>query len=128
MRTRFIRIAFALAVCALLSTAALAGVKSKEVTFSADVTVGDTVVKKGSYRVTYDEETQELKILKGRKAVAQTKADLAEPKPGSKYKYDYNTLQDARGTVLLSSVDFGGRYAVINNEKIAAARSEQNVQ
>ena len=115
------RIAFALVVCALLGTSAQAGVKRNNVTFGDDVTVGDTAVKKGSYDVTFDDETQELKILKGGKVVAQTKARLGEVKSAGKYKPEYTTVKDAQGVKLVSSVSVGGKYAVVSSERVAAA-------
>ncbi len=128
MRTRLQQIAFALVVCALVAVPALAKVKSNNVTFTADVTVNDTLVEKGTYKVTFDDESQELKIMKGSKVVAQTKASLNELKRNGRYQYVYDTLKDASGTTLLSSVKLGGQYAVITNEKIAQARSSQNIQ
>ncbi len=128
MRTRFLQLAFALAVCTLVSATALANVKSNNVTFTADVTVGDTLVEKGSYKVSFDDESSELKVLKGSKVVAQTKANLREMKRGGRYQYVYDTLKDAGGNILLSSVKLGGQYAVITNEKIAQARTAQNIQ
>ena len=124
MTTQFRRIAFALVVCAILGASASAGVKKNNVTFNDDVTVGDTVVKKGSYEVTFDDETQELKILKGDKVVAQTKASFGEVKNSSKYKLAYTTVKDAEGIKLVSRVFVGGKYAVISSEKIAAAMAE----
>jgi hypothetical protein len=115
-------------VCALVAVPALAKVKSNNVTFTADVTVNDTLVEKGTYKVTFDDESQELKIMKGSKVVAQTKASLNELKRNGRYQYVYDTLKDASGTTLLSSVKLGGQYAVITNEKIAQARSSQNIQ
>ena len=123
MKTRLQTIAFALVVCALLSTSALAGVKSRQVRFDVDVTVGDTVIEKGSYEVTFDDKAQELTVRKGGKVVAKTSAALAELKRAGKYRPVYDTLRDASGTVLLSTVEMGGKYAVINGDKIAAARS-----
>lgn len=123
MRTRLQTIAFALAVCALLGTSALAGVKSKQVRFDVDVTVGDTLIEKGSYEVTFDDKAQELTIRKGSKVVAKTSAALSELKRVGKYRPVYDTLKDSSGTILLSTVEMGGKYAVINGEKIAAART-----
>ncbi len=123
MRTRLQTIAFALAVCALLAAPALAGGKSKSVRFDVDVTVGDTLIEKGTYEVTFDDKSQELTIRKGSKVVAQTPAALAELKRPGRYRPVYDTLKDASGTTLLSTVDMGGKYAVISGEKLAAARS-----
>ncbi|PYS78854.1 MAG: hypothetical protein DMF67_08225 [Acidobacteria bacterium] len=123
MRTHIQRIALALVVCALLGATALADTKSKNVTFQVDVTVGDTLVKKGSYKVTFDDQAQELKVLKDGKVVAQTTARPGEVKSAGKYRAVYTTLEAADGTTLLSGVDMGGKYAVISSERVAAARS-----
>ncbi len=128
MRTRFLQIAFALVVCALVAAPALAKVKSTNVTFTSDVTVGDTVVAKGDYKVSFDDESNELKVLKGSKVIAQTKASFNEKKRAGKYRYVYDTLKDAGGNILLSSVNIGGQYAFITNEKIAQARTQHNIQ
>ncbi len=128
MRTRLQTIAIALVVCALLGSTALAGGKSKNVSFDVDVTVGDTLVKKGDYKVSFDDESNELKVLKGSKVVAQTRASFNEKKRDGKYRYVYDTLKDASGNTLLSSVNIGGQYAFITNEKIAQARTQQNIQ
>ena len=124
MTTPIRRIAFALVVCALLGASASAGVKRNNVTFNDDVTVGDTAVKKGSYQVTFDDQTQELKILKGDKVVAQTKARFGEVKSAGKYKAAYTTVKDAEGVKLVSSVSLGGKYAVVSSERVAAAVAE----
>jgi hypothetical protein len=124
MTTHFRRIAFALVVCALLGASASAGIKRNNVTFNDDVTVGDTVVKKGSYEVAFDDETQELKILKGDKVVAQTKARFGEVKSASKYKLAYTTVKDAEGVKLVSSISVGGKYALVSSERVAAAVAE----
>lgn len=123
MTRPFRRIAFALVVCALLGTSASAGVKRNNVTFSDDVTVGDTVVKKGSYEITFDDQTQELKIIKGDKVVAQTQARFGEVKTAGKYKLAYTTVKDADGATLVSSISLGGKYAIVSSERIPAARA-----
>ena len=124
MRTAIGRIAFALAVCALLGASASAGVKRNNVTFNDDVTVGDTAVKKGSYEITFDDQTQELKIVKGDKVVAQAKARLGEVKSAGKYKAAYTTVKDAGGIKLVSSVSLGGKYAIVSSERVAAATAD----
>lgn len=126
MRTRLQTIAIALVVCALLGSTALAGGKSKNVSFDVDVTVGDTLVERGDYEVRFDDKSQELSIRKGGKVVAKTTATLGDSKGIGKYRTTYTTLKDASGTRLLATVDMGGKYAIISGEKIAAARSASN--
>ncbi|HLM58922.1 MAG TPA: hypothetical protein VK422_22655 [Pyrinomonadaceae bacterium] len=126
MRTRLQTIAIALVVCALLGSTALAGGKSKNVSFDVDVTVGDTLVERGGYEVRFDDKSQELSIRKGGKVVAKTTATLGESKSIGKYRTAYTTLRDASGTRLLATVDMGGKYAIVSGEKVAAARSASN--
>ena len=123
MRTRLQTIAIALVVCALLGTSALAGAKSRSVNFAEDVTVGDTLVAKGVYEVTYDDKSQELTVRRGDKVVAKTTASIGEVKSTGKYRTAYTTLKDSAGAKLLATVDLGGKYAIISGEKLAAARS-----
>ena len=65
-----------LMVCALTSITALAAGKSKKVTFLTDVTVNGTTIKKGTYKVTFDEKTGELTIADSKTVVAKTNARL----------------------------------------------------
>ena len=118
------RIALAFIACALLGTSASAGLKRNRVTISNDVTVGDAVVKRGDYEVTFDDQTRELKILKGDKVVAQAQARFDEFNGGGKYKVAYTTVKDAQGAVLMSRISVGGKYALITSERVAAAMAD----
>lgn len=106
-------IALTLVVCALLTPAALAGVKTKHVTFDKDIRVGDTLVKKGTYKVTFDEESKELTILNGKKVVAKTTARLEEARDRTTSKLIFKALRDAEGNSTLVSVYMGGKAVTI---------------
>ncbi len=60
----------------LTGVVALAKSTEREVTFTKSVTVNGTVVKKGTYKVEFNEETSELTIRKGKKVVATAQARL----------------------------------------------------
>ncbi len=64
----------ALALCALTSVMTPAKTKTERVTFPQDVTVNGTVVKKGTYKVTFDDETGVLSIHVSKKTIATAKA------------------------------------------------------
>jgi hypothetical protein len=67
----------ALAVCALAGTAAQAKVKSKTVSVAVDFLVGNTLVKKGTYKFSFDTESNELTVAaKDKTVVAKTSARL----------------------------------------------------
>lgn len=70
------RIGVVLVVGALTSVVALAKVQKHKVTFENDVKVNNTVVKKGTYDVKFDDQSGELSIVKNGKVVAQAMARL----------------------------------------------------
>lgn len=111
--------ALAVVVCALLTPAALAGVKTKYVTFDKDMKVGDTLVKKGNYKVKFDEQSNELTILDGKKIVAKTTARLEEPQTKSRYDAKYKTMSDAEGNITLLSIHLDGKSAIIGVDRTA---------
>jgi hypothetical protein len=112
-------LALSLVVCALLTPAAFAGVKTKYISFDKDVKVGDTLVKKGNYKVRFDEESNELTILDGKKVVAKTTARLEAQKSTSRYDAKYKTISDAEGNVTLLSIHLDGKSAIIGADKTA---------
>ena len=58
-------------VAALTSVVAFAKVHRHTVTFDTDIKVNDTLVKKGTYQVRFDDETGQLSIVQNGKIVAQ---------------------------------------------------------
>lgn len=92
----------------LASATAFGNTRKSNIAFSTDTTVNGTVVKKGDYKVVFDDQSSELSIFKGAKLIAKTSARLE--------KRD----QKARGTQVqtilegmdqkLVSITFGGSY------------------
>ena len=66
------RITIALVVVALSSVAAFAKTKRETVTFPNNIKVNGTLVKQGTYDLKFNEETNELSILKSGKVIAKT--------------------------------------------------------
>jgi hypothetical protein len=68
----------ALAITALTSISAIAGdkgkVEKKTVTFTEDIMVNGTLVKKGDYEIKFDDSTGELSVIKNGKVKAKTSA------------------------------------------------------
>jgi hypothetical protein len=62
------------AMFVLMVVMVFADEKGKDVTFFGDIVVNGTVVKKGNYKVTFNEQAEELSILKGKNVVAKTPA------------------------------------------------------
>ena len=59
---------------AITSGAALAETITKEVTFLRPVTVNGTLLKAGTYKAVFDDQTGELTISRGKKVVADRKS------------------------------------------------------
>ena len=70
------RMVVVLMVGALMSVAAFAKVHKQTVKFDSDMKVNDTLVKKGTYQVKFDDETGQLSIIKDGKTVAQAMTRL----------------------------------------------------
>ena len=69
--------AAALLACALASAVAFGGeVKTKKITLSMDVMINGTLLKQGTYRMTFDDQTGELSFIKYKAVVAKTNARL----------------------------------------------------
>ncbi|HZI19240.1 MAG TPA: hypothetical protein VEY09_11650 [Pyrinomonadaceae bacterium] len=128
MKTKVQRIVLALAACALLNVFALAGVKNKSVTFDKDVKVGGALVKKGTYKVSFDEQTKELAVISGNEVVAKSTAQLEERKSASRYSTAYTSIKDAEGSNLLLSVNMGGKFAVVSDQYTAQVRQTNGAQ
>ena len=100
-----------LAVFAIASVLTLAKMPSKQVTFGKPVTVNGTIIKAGTYKVTFDEQTGEMTIAKGKKVVAKVPARLEKLEEDSHAAY--TTRVDSN--VLLSVTLKDGNRAVIEN-------------
>lgn len=122
MKKNLQRIAFALvALCTLLNASALAVGKSKQrITFNTDVLVGDTLVKKGSYEVTFDEQTSVLTIKRRGEVVAKASARMEEVGSKAKSSFVYRTWKNEKAGEVLSSVKLGDGAAVLGKDNAAA--------
>ena len=124
MRNHSLRIALAIAASiTLLSVNALAGVKTRTVSFDTDMTIGGTLVKKGKYQVSFDQDSNELTIIQSGKVVARTKAAVEEVARAGKYKPSYTSFLAKDKSEHLTAVDLGDGYAVVKDEKVAALRA-----
>jgi hypothetical protein len=95
-----------LMVGALTGVVALAKVKRERVTFDTDIKVNGTLVKKGTYDVKFDDQTNQLSIIKNGKVVAEATTRL---EPRSKKASDFQVRSVVNGNELqLAGVTFGG--------------------
>jgi hypothetical protein len=117
MKKSLHRIAMSVVLCTLLGSVALAGGKSKYVTFNQDIKVGDTLVKKGVYVVTFDEQTNELTIRSNKKIVAKTTGRLEERKGTN--AVSYVTAKDKENNLWLSGVRMSNGLVIVGGETAA---------
>lgn len=102
----FNRLFVVLVISAMTSVVALAEGKSKSVTFNENVTVNGTLVKRGTYKVTFDEQSNEMTIERGGKTVA--KAAARTEKRSQKVERTQVNTRKNNNVVELSSITFGG--------------------
>jgi hypothetical protein len=108
---------FALLVLAMAVSLAPAKQQSKDVTFDKDVMVGSTLVKNGTYRVTFDDQTGELTISKDKQTIAKTSARL-EKTQGGRYTSVYSTRAEGDANLLLRINMGKGYHAVIGSNTV----------
>ena len=100
------RMVVVLMVGALTSVAAFAKVHKQTVKFDSDIKVNDTLVKKGTYQVKFDDETGQLSITKDGKTVAQAMTRLeARTKKASEFVLRSQGNGDEKQLI---GVTFGG--------------------
>ena len=124
MKSILKRVAVVLVVGALTSVLALAKVQKHHVTLESDLKVNDTVLKKGTYDVKFDDQTGKLSILQNNKVVVETMTRL---EPRSKKASDFQIRSSGSGDVAqLVGVTFGGSDKDINVSNNGAGVSGSN--
>lgn len=104
------------AVVCLFSTLTVFGKdKSEFINLPQDVVINGTLVKKGSYKLKFDEKTGELLIMKGSKVVAKTSARL-EKREDKADRTEFNTYTNGSQNEL-RGITFRG-----DSEKIVLAQ------
>jgi hypothetical protein len=98
-------------------TGIVAYAKQKEsITFATDVKVNGTLIKKGTYDVSFDDQSNELSIMKGSKVLAKTSVK-AEKRDGKAKTSEVRTKGEGSDVELIS-VTFSG-----SDERLVATQS-----
>ena len=106
MKSIVSRMLVVLVIGALASVAAFAKVTKHQVTFENDIKVNNTVIKKGTYDVKYDDQTNEFSVVKNGKVVATATGRL---EARSKKASDFQLRSTGSGDdAQLVGVTFGG--------------------
>jgi hypothetical protein len=107
MKTILSRLAVVLVVGALSSVVALAKVHKHKVTFTGDIKINNTLVKKGTYDVKFDDEAGQLTVSKNGKVIVQSMAKLEQR---DKKAEDFRMRSTASGDdAQLLGVTFSGQ-------------------
>ncbi len=80
-----IRVILVLALCALPVGTASAKVKTKTITFGTDFWVGTTLVKKGTYKLAFDDAAGEIRFMDKQKNVVAKSAVRVEKQESSSF-------------------------------------------
>lgn len=89
-------------VGAIASGVAFAKEIKRDVTFIQPVLINGTLVKKGTYDAVFDDQTNELSIVKNGKVVARVPAQLEKREARDRAVYVIRQESDAADAVLLS--------------------------
>ena len=113
MKNLFSRAVILLVVGAMTSITALATITNRPVTFSRAVTVNGAPVKAGTYKATFDDQTGEFKLLRGKKVMANATARLE--KVTGPFRNAYALTPNGEGQALVSINMNSTNQAVIVN-------------
>ncbi len=122
MTSRVNRIAAVLLIAVMTSVVAYAKSKKETVTLIHDINVNGTLVKKGTYSVSYDETNSEISILKNGKVIA--KAPARAEKRDKKARSFELRLNGADSKVELTAVAFKGSEENLVLTQSAAQRNQ----
>jgi type II secretory pathway component PulC len=111
MKNLLSRFATLTLVCTLMFTAAFAKEKSKNVSFKNDTTVNGTLIKKGTYKVTFNDETNEVSIWKEKELLVKTSAKLL-PRD-SEVKQTFLSTKEQDNLRVLNGIAFEGEKSMI---------------
>lgn len=114
MKHFFNRAVILLVVSAMTSITALAMTTNRQATFNRDVTVNGAPVKADTYKVTFDDQTGEFKIMRGKKVVASALARLE--KVSGPFRGAYSLTPDGENQALVSMNMNSTNQAVIVND------------
>jgi hypothetical protein len=122
MKRNLTRVALAFVLLAMTSVVAMAKEKSRLVSFGVDFVVGGTQVKAGTYRVSFNTETNELSILdKKTKSVIAKATARQEKREGTRNILDMRWVTKDNSQVLIG-VSFPG-----DNQNIIVSESNTQV-
>jgi hypothetical protein len=117
-------IAIALLLCIISVASVSAKVKSRAVTFGQSFSVGGTVVKAGTYDLSFDDKTNLLTVSdrKSKEVIAKTEARAEARRAGSQFGTDIQIVGTGSAATLTGIAFAGEKVAFI----ITGTTSAQN--
>ncbi|MDQ3920370.1 MAG: hypothetical protein M3348_18055 [Acidobacteriota bacterium] len=119
MKRKSVCAALALALVALCVGTASAKVKTRKLTFGSDFWLGETLVKKGTYNVSYDDKANEITVADKQATVARASV-RAEAREGGTAVWDVTLAPKGDGLALTRLAFPGDRQALIVGETSAS--------
>ena len=108
MRKFLNRTALALLACIMTGAIALAAeVKTKDVTLPQDVMINGTLLKQGTYKMKFDNQTGELSFIKNKAVVAKTTARF-EQRQRRASDLEFGLIPRSDSSRVLRSITFAG--------------------
>lgn len=127
MKKNVTRIMLAFMLCAMTGVVAFAKEKSRVVSFGTNFVVGGTQVKAGTYRVSFDDQTNQLSILdrKTKTVLAKATARLEKREGSSSNAIDMRWATKDNSQVLIGLSFPGDSQNIVVSEtgtQVAAAQ------
>jgi hypothetical protein len=123
MRKHLVCAALAAALVALSVGTASAKVKTRKLTFGSDFWLGETLVKKGTYNVSYDDEKGEVAIADKQATLAKAPVH-AEAREGGSSVWGVTLTPKGDGLALTRLAFPGDRQALVVGEASASGSKE----
>src|ERR1044072_1500986 len=120
MRKHSVSAALALALCLAAAGAALAKPKTRTLTFGTDFWVGSTLVKAGTYKVSYDDKTGEVSSRDKKETLPRPTVN-AQPREKSKAGWDVVLAPRGGGLALVSLAFPGDKQNLIVGDATAGS-------
>lgn len=125
MKSILNRIVVLLVIVTLASVLGLGKTTERKVTFIRSVTVNGTEVKKGTYKVAFNDETGELTIRKGKKVVATAQARLEKTSDRSSFYTESASGDATKAPDLVSVYLKDGNLAILGGVNTKTTSSRQ---
>ncbi|HMZ78478.1 MAG TPA: DUF2911 domain-containing protein [Acidobacteriota bacterium] len=124
MKNLMTRLFAVLALSIVVSASALAGETKKDVSFSSDVTINGTLVKKGKYQVVYDDKTGEMSIRKGKEELVKA-TTRTEDRQKKAIRLEMLYTQNGENRSLQGFAFEGSNQNIVINGNAQAATPQQ---